>query len=495
MTPEEQTLFAPQGIISFLVMPIFLKEELWGYAGFDDCHNERVFTENEISILRSCCMLFANALWRNEMTQRLMHATEAAQMASRSKSTFLANMSHEIRTPMNAILGITEILMEYESLPAEIESGLTKIYHSGNLLLGIINDILDFSKIEAGKMDIVSAQYHVASFINDITQLNMTRIGSKPIEFVIQVSENVPAKLIGDELRIKQVLSNLLSNAFKYTNAGKVTLSVACESADQRKSRNGTQQNDGTDGHTVTLVLGVQDTGVGLTEEQLQKLFDEYSRFNQESGASVEGTGLGLAITQRLASLMGGKIQVESKHGIGTLFVVRLPQETVDNDVLGKEIAEQLQQFRLKQGTSEQRVQITRTMMPYGRVLVVDDVKINLYVAAGLLKFYQLQIDTVMSGRETIDKIKNGDVYDIIFMDHMMSEMDGIETTKYLRDLGYVNPIVALTANAMTGQADMFMQNGFDDFISKPIDLHRLDAVLNRFIRDKQAPEIRDAVR
>ena len=493
MTPEEQTLFAPQGIISVLVMPIFLKEELWGYAGFDDCYNERVFTENEISILRSCCMLFANTLWRNEMAQQLMAATQAAQTASQSKSAFLANMSHEIRTPMNAILGITEILLHQETLSPVIEEGLEKIHNSSNLLLGIINDILDFSKIEAGKLEIVSAPYQVASLIHDTAQLNMMRIGSRPIEFVLQVDENTPANLIGDALRIKQVLNNLLSNAFKYTNTGKVMLSVSYESAmpaSRHKSRNGTQHNDGTNSNDVTLVLSVQDTGVGMTEGQQKNLFQEYFRFNLESGINVEGTGLGLSITQRLVNLMGGNIQVESKHGIGTLFVVQLPQKTVGCDVLGKEVAEQLRQFRLNQAESVQRVQVIRTMMPYGRVLVVDDVKINLYVAAGLLKFYQLRIDTVMSGREAIDKIKNGEVYDIIFMDHMMPEMDGIETTQYLRDLGYVNPIIALTANAVMGQSEMFLQNGFDDFISKPIDVHRLNDVLNKYVRDKQPPEV-----
>ncbi|MCL2624491.1 MAG: ATP-binding protein [Planctomycetaceae bacterium] len=490
LSPEEQSLLSPQGIISILVMPIFLRDEFWGFVGFDDCRNERLFTENEISILRSGSMLIANALLRNEMTQQLMHATEAAQAASHSKSAFLANMSHEIRTPMNAILGITEILMEHGTIRPEIEEGLIKIYNSCNLLLGIINDILDFSKIEAGKLDILPAQYSLASLINDASQLNVMRIDSKPIEFVLQVNENVPAKLIGDELRIKQILNNLLSNAFKYTNAGKVTLSVTSESSSDRSVgvELPSRERD-VIGNAVTLVLRVQDTGVGMTKEQLKNLFVEYSRFHQESGISVEGTGLGLSITQRLVSLMGGKIHVESERGIGSTFVVRLPQKTVGSDILGGKVVEDLQQFRLSQTTYRQRSHIIRTMMPYGRVLVVDDVKINLYVATGLMKHYQLQIETVMNGREAIDKIKDGNVYDIIFMDHMMPEMDGMEATKHLRNLGYVNPIIALTANAVIGQEDMFLQNGFDDFISKPIDIHRLNSVLNRFVRDKQPPE------
>jgi CheY-like chemotaxis protein len=366
--------------------------------------------------------------------------------------------------------------MANEALRPEIEGGLAKIHNSCNLLLGIINDILDFSKIEAGKLDIMPTPYSVASIINDSTQINMMRIGSKPIEFVLQIGENIPAKLMGDELRIKQVLNNLLSNAFKYTQIGKVTLSIASEAAASE--------------NTVMLVLRVQDTGVGMTQEQLKSLFDEYSRFNQENGANIEGTGLGLSITRRLVSLMGGDIHVESEPGVGSLFAARIPQTTMDDEVLSKEIQENLKRFHLIQATYGQKNQIVRTMMPYGRVLVVDDVKINLYVAAGLMKLYQLQIETIMSGQEAIDKIKSGDVYDVIFMDHMMPGMDGVEATKYLRELGYVHPIIALTANAVAGQSEMFLENGFDDFISKPIDLHKLDAVLNRFVRDKQPPDV-----
>jgi len=479
MLPAEQALFSSRGIQSVLVTPIFLKGELWGFFGFDDCRKERHATEHEMSTLHSSSMLVANALWRNEMAQQLLSATEAALMASQSKSAFLANMSHEIRTPMNAILGITNILLLHERLPSEIADGLEKIHNSSNLLLGIVNDILDFSKIEAGKLDIVPAPYQVSSLINDTTQLNMMRIGKKPIEFSLYISETVPAKLIGDELRIKQILNNILSNAFKYTQAGKVTLSVTYES-----------ESDSPE-NKITLVLGVQDTGVGLTKGQLINLFEKYSRFNLEGCVNVEGSGLGLSITQQLVNLMGGTIHVDSKYGVGSLFVVRLPQDIVDNDVLGKEVVEQLSLFRLNQAAIAQRSPIIRSRMSYGRVLVVDDVKVNLFVAEGLMKPYQLCIETVRSGIEAIDKIKNGEVYDVIFMDHMMPEMDGIETTKRLRELGYVHPIIALTANAVMGQSEMFLQNGFDDFISKPIDMHRLDDVLNRFVRDKQSGNLR----
>ena len=401
-------------------------------------------------------------------------ARDAAETASQTKSSFLANMSHEIRTPMNAILGITEILIQYETLPAEIEEGLNKIYSSCDLLLGIINDILDFSKIEAGKLDIMSAQYKVASLINDSVHLNMMRIDSKPIEFELNVNENIPARLIGDEMRIKQILNNLLSNAFKYTDTGKVTLLVDFISGEKN----------------ATLVLNVQDTGHGMTKEQLGKMAEEYSRFNQGKNITVEGTGLGLAITQRLINLMNGTMHAESEPGKGTLFTVKLPQEIVDSEILGKDAAANLKQFRINYMMQRKRGQLVRDIMPYGKVLVVDDVETNIYVAVGLMKLYKLQIDTAMSGQEAVDKIKNGKVYDVVFMDHMMPEMDGIEAAKKMRDFGYTNPVIALTANAVAGQADMFMQNGFDEFISKPIDIRQLDSVLNKYIRDKQPPEV-----
>jgi len=411
---------------------------------------------------------------------------EVAENASKAKSSFLSTMSHEIRTPMNAILGVTEILIQNESLPKDIEEGLGKIFTSCNLLLGIINDILDFSKIEAGKLDIIPAEYKTASMINDSVHLNMMRIGSKPIEFELNISEDVPANIIGDELRIKQIMNNLLSNAFKYTERGKVILTVASEFAAEKKTANGQE---------ITLLISVRDTGHGMTKEQLSKLFDEYTRFHQQTSASVEGTGLGLAITRRLVSLMGGEVAVESEEGKGSLFSLRLPQIAAGAEVLGNEIAENLRQFRMNYMTQKKWAQITRDPMPYGNVLVVDDVETNIYVAIGLMRLYRLQIDTAMRGQEAIDKVKEGKVYDIIFMDHMMPEMDGIEAVKRIRSLGYTAPIVALTANAVAGQSDIFLNSGFDDFISKPIDIRQLDVVLNKLVRDKQPHEVIMAAR
>jgi CheY-like chemotaxis protein/two-component sensor histidine kinase len=393
-------------------------------------------------------------------------------------------MSHEIRTPLNAILGITEIQLQNLALQQDTREAFAKLYNSGDLLLSIINDILDLSKIEAGKLELTTAKYDVASMINDVVQLNTIRYESKPVAFKLAVDENIPSTLVGDELRIKQILNNLLSNAFKYTEHGEVSLSVNAECV----GRGGAV--------LVTLIFIISDTGQGMTAEQVRKLFDEYTRFNLEANRTTEGTGLGMTITRNLADLMYGKISVKSVVGEGTSVTVRLPQRTYGigiGGVIGKELANNLQQFQLGNALHVKKTQIKYEPMPYGRVLIVDDVESNIYVAKGLMTPYSLKIDIAVSGFEAIDKIKEGIVYDIIFMDHMMPKMDGIETTKLIRNMGYTQPIIALTANALAGQAEVFIKNGFDGFISKPIDLRHLNSFLNRLIRDKQPADVIEA--
>ena len=402
--------------------------------------------------------------------------TEIAEESNKAKSDFLARVSHEIRTPMNAILGITEIQLQDEKHRPITKEAFERIYNSGDLLLGIINDILDLSKIEAGKLVLNPAQYDIASLIHDIVQINMMRYETKSLEFVLDVNENLPLLLIGDELRIKQILSNLLSNAFKYTEKGTVKLTVYAEEK--------------------TLVFVVSDTGQGMTPDQLEKLGTEYSRFNMEANRETEGTGLGMNITRNLVHLMNGSISVESTPRRGSTFTVRLPQECADSAaVIGKEMAENLMKLNLDHTVKMRAFQINREYMPYGKVLVVDDVETNLYVARGLLSPYGLTVETVLSGFEAIDKIRDGATYDIVFMDHMMPRMDGIEATKVIRNLGYSLPVVALTANALAGQAAIFMENGFDDFISKPIDTRQLNIVLNKLVRDKYPADVVEAAR
>jgi PAS domain S-box-containing protein len=410
-----------------------------------------------------------------------MRRAEMAEENSKAKSDFLAKMSHEIRTPMNAILGITEIQLQDNSLPLITKEALERIYNSGDLLLGIINDILDLSKIEAGKFELVSVQYDIASLIHDTVKLNIMRYESKPIMFKLNVDENMPSILLGDELRIKQILNNLLSNAFKYTQEGQIELTLSTE-----------MQKDSSD---VMLIFQISDTGQGMTMDQVHKLGDKFSRFNIEVNRKTEGTGLGMNITRNLIQLMNGEILVDSTPGMGSTFIVRLPQVCANPAPIGRELAENLMKLNLKNTVKMRNAQITQDFMPYGRVLIVDDVETNLYVARGLIAPYGISIDTALSGFEAVDKIREGATYDIIFMDHMMPKMDGIEAIKIIRSLGYTQPVVALTANALAGQAEMFLNNGFDDFISKPIDIRQLNAVLNKMIRDKQTPEILEEAR
>ena len=418
-----------------------------------------------------------------------MHKAEIAEASNKAKSDFLARMSHEIRTPMNAIMGIADIQLQDETHASLIKEAFERIYNSGGLLLGIINDILDLSKIEAGKLVIIPAQYDIASLIHDIVQINTMRYEAKSIEFVLDVNENLPLLLIGDELRIKQILNNLLSNAFKYTEEGTVKLTVYSEPEDSWYPQ------DTEDASKKILVFIISDTGQGMTPEQLKKLGTEYSRFNLQANRKIEGTGLGMNITRNLIQLMNGSVSVESAPGAGTTFTVRLPQDCEDSSVIGKEMADNLMRLNPDSSVKIRAFQMKREYMPYGSVLVVDDVETNLYVAKGLMAPYGLSVETVLSGFEAVDKVRDGFTYDIIFMDHMMPRMDGIEAAKIIRGLGYSKPIVALTANALTGQAAMFMENGFDDFISKPIDIRQLNMVLNKLVRDKYPAEVVEAAR
>jgi len=419
-----------------------------------------------------------------DMTE-LINAKEVAEQSSRYKSAFLANMSHEIRTPMNAILGIAEIQFKDGNLSAEAMDAFGKIYDSGDLLISIINDVLDLSKVEAGKLELSPVKYDIPSLVNDTVQLNRLRYESKPIQLAIHVDEKTPLELFGDELRIKQVLNNVLSNAFKYTENGSIEFSVSSEPCKKQA------KND----YDTVLIFSVKDTGQGMTKEQLDTLFDEYTRFNEGANRTTIGAGLGMSITARLVNLMQGSIDVDSEPGKGTEFVVRIPQKRANNVVCGQALSEKLNSFRFQGLSIAKRTQFLREYMPYGSVLVVDDVESNVYVAKGMLLPYGLKVETCSSGFSAIEKIEQGNVYDIIFMDHMMPKMDGIEATKIIRDKGYKHSIVALTANALVGHEEMFLKNGFDGFIPKPLDSRELNLVLNGFIRDKKDPAVVKAAR
>jgi signal transduction histidine kinase/DNA-binding response OmpR family regulator len=430
-------------------------------------------------------LLYRNRRNEKRLENLVAEASEARELAEKNsyyKSNFLATVSHEIRTPMNAIMGISEIQLQKGNLLPEMDEAFSKIYESGDILLDIINDILDLSKIEAGKLELAPFEYDLLSMINDTAQVNTLRYEGKPIQLIINVDENAPLELFGDEFRIKQVLNNILSNAFKYTNNGKIEFFVSSEPVDAE------------DGHVI-LVFRVVDTGQGMTEDQVNKLFDEYTRFNAEANRTTVGVGLGMSIAKRLIDLMSGEIFVESEPGKGSVFIVRLPQKKTGPAVCGPESVEKLRNFSFHSTEILKKTQSMREFMPYGSVLVVDDVESNLFVIKSMLDLYGIKTETVTSGFDAIEKVKNGKVYDIVFMDHMMPKMDGIEAVKIMREMGYTNSIVALTANALIGRKKMFLQNGFDGFTSKPIDSRELNLILNEFIRNKKPPEVVETAR
>jgi signal transduction histidine kinase/DNA-binding response OmpR family regulator/HPt (histidine-containing phosphotransfer) domain-containing protein len=411
-----------------------------------------------------------------EAYRNLEEQTRLSESISKAKSDFLARMSHEIRTPLNAILGFSEVELQ-KDLPKETWVNLDKVYHSGAHLLEIVNDILDISKIQSGNFEISPVDYDFPGFISDTVQLNIMRIGSKPVEFKLELDETIPTKLNGDELRIRQILNNLLSNAFKYTETGEVCLRVIWERREDK----------------IWLHFTVRDSGKGIKKENLEKLFVEYAQFDTAANQRIEGTGLGLPITQGLVEAMGGTMSVESEYGAGSIFRVSLPQGIADATPIGREITENLTAFRFIEDRNRSRGNtLIRSWMPYGKALVVDDLEMNLDVMKGLLMPYGIQVDTVLSGQEAVDRIRAEEVrYDLVFMDHMMPGMDGVEAVRIIRneinsEYARIIPIVVLTANAIVGNREMFLNSGFNDFVSKPIDIKQLDMVLNQWIRDKQ---------
>ncbi|MCL2879787.1 MAG: ATP-binding protein, partial [Treponema sp.] len=408
---------------------------------------------------------------------------EKAEAASRAKAEFLAKVSHEIRTPLNAIIGFGGLELD-KKLPADSKNNLEKMYNSSIVLLSIINDLLDISKIESGKFEFIPEEYETASFINDTANINMVRIGSKPVDFKLEIDENLPQKMIGDELRVRQILSNLLSNAIKYTKKGTVALRINAEMKDGGPFK-------AEKGKEFILVCSVEDTGTGIPEEDMGRIFKLYEQADRTANHAIEGTGLGLSICKNMTELMGGTISVQSTYGKGSKFTVRIPQTIDDPTPIGRDMSENLSSFHFSAEKRERRRNI-RNPLPYGRVLVVDDVATNLDVAKGMMLPYGLTIDCVDSGKEAIRLIREQNpVYNLIFMDHMMPEMDGIEAVRIIRnelrsDYARQIPIIALTANAIIGTDKMFLDNGFQDYLTKPIDTSKLDVVLNKWVRNRE---------
>lgn len=397
----------------------------------------------------------------NQQEKRRRKAIEANQ----AKSQFLANMSHEIRTPMNSVMGMSEIILQEDNLSDTVRKEIMNIQSAGNTLLSIINDILDFSKIESGKMEIVPNVYQLSELIYDITNMIYFRMKDKLIEFILDIDETIPDTLYGDEVRVRQILINLLGNAVKFTNAGSITLRISWKKEDD----------------TAWLTMDVEDTGIGIKSEDLELLFESFQRVNLQINHKVEGTGLGLPICKQLCSMMGGDVYVSSQYGKGSIFTAVIPQKIMNEDITYGQAA-----GRRKANRQECRMD-ERFRAPKAKVLVVDDNELNLEVAAGLMTPYQIQADRAYSGQEALKKIKVQN-YQLIFLDHMMPGMDGIETLKAIKKeiKGFSVPVVALTANAIRGVEEMYLSKGFSDYLSKPIQPEKLLDILRKYINNEE---------
>jgi signal transduction histidine kinase/FixJ family two-component response regulator/HPt (histidine-containing phosphotransfer) domain-containing protein len=452
--------------------PIRIDGKLFGVVCVEQGHESpfadgRKWTTDEQNFVSSLADLMSLAI----LSYERRNAQKAAEEANKSKSAFLASMSHEIRTPMNAIIGMSELLLRGE-LSNESRGYAQDIKHAGNNLISIINDILDFSKIEAGKLEIVPVKYLLSSLINDSINIIRMRIVEKSLRFFTNIDGNIPNSLIGDEVRLRQITLNLLSNAVKYSDKGHIGLTIAIQKRDDKQ---------------VWLKIAVADTGKGIKPEDQAKLFGEFVQVDTNKNKGIEGTGLGLAITKRLCIAMGGDITVESEYGKGSTFTVIIPQ-TIESEAPFAMVEEPENGKADSKGYTD-GFGIIRYTFPTARLLIVDDIATNLKVAEGLLAPYQVTVDTCLSGLQAIELVKQHE-YDIILMDHMMPEMDGIETTAAIRKLEIKRkqiPIIALTANAVVGMREMFIENSLNDFIAKPIDVSKLDEMLNRWIpREKR---------
>ena len=386
--------------------------------------------------------------------------------SNKAKSDFLSNMSHEIRTPMNAIVGFSDSLLNSPTI--DEKAALADIKHistAGNNLLEIVNNILDISKIESGKETLEYKEYNLATVLKELQSIIETRLADKPVKLIMDVDKEIPSKMLGDSTKIFQVLLNILTNSVKYTEVGKIRVTITGE----------------TRGNMEDLHIKISDTGYGIKKEDFDKLFEKFSRLESATENEIEGTGLGLVITKRYVDLMGGRIWFESEYQVGTTFYVDITQKIINRTAIG-DIHETTNDIK-----EENKIDCRGK-----KALIVDDDKLNLKVASRILSKYNFDIETVETGKDCVYKVKSDEHYDIIFLDHMMPEMDGIEVLHILKKLdGYdLPPIVALTANALTGMKEMYLKEGFDEYLSKPINLAELNKIITKYFKNNKPSQV-----
>ena len=391
-----------------------------------------------------------------KMIEQLNIAKETAEKANAAKTDFLSNMSHEIRTPLNAIVGFSNILLDDESIPEKAKDEVRDIVMASDNLLEIVNGILDISKIEANKLEIVNNEYSPEKVIDELVALSKGRLGDKPIEFKTNFDPSIPPVLYGDAGRIKQICVNILTNAIKYTKEGWIEFKVSSIVKD----------------NICRLIISVEDTGIGIKEKNIDKLFNKFERLDLEDNVTIEGTGLGLAITKKLVDLMHGKIVVQSVFGKGSKFTVCLDQRIVENPTIK---------------VDTEKIINEEIIVNNKKVLLVDDNKINLKVAERLLESYGIKTESVESGYDCIEKIKNGNKYNLIMLDDMMPRMSGVETLKKLKEIkGFDTKVIALTANALTGMREKYLSDGFNDYLAKPINKEELNKIINNYLTNDE---------